>query len=313
MNEAAIAVKGLKKSYKKVPVLKGVDFVVKPGRVFCLLGSNGAGKTTTVKILSTLISYEDGEVQVGGFDLARQPRRIREKISLTGQYAAVDEAQTGRENMQMIAQLRHLKGIAAKNEIEGLLSHFDLLEAADRPASTYSGGMRRKLDLAMSLVGNPSIIFLDEPTVGLDPQSRLAMWDVIKAISKRGTTIFLTTQYLEEAERLADYVAILDKGVIVAEGNIEELKTMLPKGTLSFSFTSEADMCNAVELLAGYKLQADKGNLSISVITDGSLEDLSNISGKLKDINISSFAQQIPTLEDVFLSIIDDGKHRKTV
>jgi len=231
-NDAAIVVKNLKKSFKGVSVLNGLDFYVKPSTIFTLLGSNGSGKTTTVRILCTLLTMDEGQVTIHNIDLSRCPRKVREKISLTGQYAAVDEAQTGRENLQMMSQLRHMKN--AEQVINELLSRFDLIDAADRRVATYSGGMRRKLDLAMSLLGNPSVIFLDEPTTGLDPQSRLTMWGIIKTLAKQGTTIFLTTQYLEEAERLADYIAILHGGKIIAEGTVEELKEMFPPAIVEY-------------------------------------------------------------------------------
>jgi ABC-2 type transport system ATP-binding protein len=226
ITEAVITVKNLKKSYNGIPVLKGVDFYVKPGRIFALLGSNGAGKTTTVKILTTLLSFDEGEITINNCDIKKQAKKVREVISLTGQYAAVDEAQTGRENLVMMAKLRHTPLKLAG--IDKLLQQFSLTEAADKRVSAYSGGMRRKLDLAMSLIGDPQIIYLDEPTTGLDPQSRIAMWDIVQELSSAGKTIFLTTQYLEEAERLADYIAILHEGKIIAEGNFAELRQKFP-------------------------------------------------------------------------------------
>ena len=222
----AIRVQGLEKSYKKLHVLRGVDFDVAPGSIFALLGSNGAGKTTVVKILSTLLKADAGTATVDGFDVATQPADTRESISLTGQFAAVDETLTGRENLTLVARLRHLKGagqIAAE-----LLARFLLADAADRRVSTYSGGMRRRLDIAMSLVGNPPVIFLDEPTTGLDPQSRLEVWNSVKELAGQGTTVLLTTQYLDEAEQLADRIAILHQGRIIANGTLAELKELFP-------------------------------------------------------------------------------------
>ena len=205
----AISVNGLEKSYKNLKVLNNVRFSVQKGHIFALLGSNGAGKTTTIKILTTLLKLDSGNAQVGGFDVVRQPELVREEISLTGQYTALDEVLTGRENLQMIGQLRHLSDVNLKTE--EMLERFDLLDAADRPVATYSGGMRRRLDLTMSLIGSPSIIFLDEPTTGLDPQSRMVMWKIIKDLARAETTVFLTTQYLEEADQLADQIAILNE------------------------------------------------------------------------------------------------------
>lgn len=220
-----ISVRGLKKSYGKHEVLKGVDFCVKKGQIFSLLGSNGAGKTTIVKILSTLLSFNEGAISICSFDLGKLPHKVRECISLTGQYAAVDEMLTGRENMHLVAKLRHLKNY--KEKVNDLLEMFELSAASDKLVKTYSGGMRRKVDIAMSLLGDPQIIFLDEPTVGLDPQSRISLWKTIEDLKNKGTTIFLTTQYLEEAERLADFVAVLDNGKIVSSGTPRELKAAL--------------------------------------------------------------------------------------
>jgi len=225
-NEIAISVKGLKKSYKNTPVLTGVDFEVKTGSVFALLGSNGAGKTTIVKILTTLLKQDSGHVMVNGFDVALKPDSVRQSISLTGQFAAVDDILTGRENLIMIAQLRHLKN--PRQVADDLVKRFGLTDAADRRVSTYSGGMRRRLDIAMSLVGEPQIIFLDEPTAGLDPEVRIEFWQIVKQLAEGGTTVFLTTQYLDEAEQLADRIAILQEGRIIANGTLAELKKLFP-------------------------------------------------------------------------------------
>ncbi|MBS0027171.1 ABC transporter ATP-binding protein [Chitinophaga sp. 22321] len=231
-NEFAISVQGLKKSYKNVPVLEGVDFQVKAGSIFALLGSNGAGKTTIVKILTTLLKQDSGHATVNGFDVISKPDNVRQSISLTGQFAAVDEILTGRENLIMIARLRHLNHpheIAA-----GLLERFGLTDAADRRAATYSGGMRRRLDIAMSLVGNSRVIFLDEPTTGLDPEARMEVWKIIKERAGSGTTVFLTTQYLEEAEQLADKIAILHNGRIIVNGTLAELKQLFPPAKVEY-------------------------------------------------------------------------------
>jgi ABC-2 type transport system ATP-binding protein len=228
----AIQVHGLQKSFGKLQVLQGVDFDVARGSIFALLGSNGAGKTTIVRILSTLLKPDGGTSLVDGFDVLSQPARVRESISLTGQFAAVDEILTGRENLIMIAQLRHVK--RAGNVADGLLERFGLADAAGRRVSTYSGGMRRRLDIAMSLIGNPRVIFLDEPTNGLDPEGRIEVWQVIQNLADSGTTVFLTTQYLDEAEKLADRIAILHEGMIVVSGTLEELRKLLPPAKVEY-------------------------------------------------------------------------------
>jgi ABC-2 type transport system ATP-binding protein len=228
----AIQVRGLHKSYKAVEVLKGVDFDVARGSIFALLGSNGAGKTTIVRILSTLLKPEEGTVLVDGFDVRSEPARVRESISLTGQFAAVDEMLTGRENLVMIGELRHVKGPGSV--ADGLLERFGLAEAGARRVSTYSGGMRRRLDIAMSLIGEPRILFLDEPTNGLDPEGRLEVWQVVQGLADSGTTVLLTTQYLDEAERLADRIAILHDGTIIVSGTLEELRKLVPPAKVEY-------------------------------------------------------------------------------
>jgi len=232
MQNPAIQVKGLQKSYKQLPVLKGVNFEVEKGSIFALLGSNGAGKTTIVKILTTLLKYDGGTAAVNGFDVASKPDNVRQSISLTGQFAAVDEILTGRENLIMIARLRHLKN--PPQVADDLLNRFGLIEAADRRVSTYSGGMRRRLDIAMSLVGKPQLIFLDEPTSGLDPEARIEVWKTVKKLADHGTTVFLTTQYLEEAEQLADQIVILHEGRIIANGTLAELKKLFPPAKVEY-------------------------------------------------------------------------------
>ena len=229
---AAIQVHGLQKSYEKLQVLKGVDFDVARGSIFALLGSNGAGKTTIVRILTTLLKPDDGTTRVDGFDVLSQPARVRESISLTGQFAAVDEILTGRENLIMIAELRHVKG--AGKVADDLLERFGLADAAGRRVSTYSGGMRRRLDIAMSLIGDPRIIFLDEPTNGLDPEGRIEVWQVVQSLADSGTTVFLTTQYLDEAEKLADRIAILHDGTIIVSGTLEELRKLVPPAKVEY-------------------------------------------------------------------------------
>lgn len=231
-NEIAISVNGLKKSYKNVPVLTGVDFEVKTGSIFALLGSNGAGKTTIVKILTTLLKQDSGTAAVNGFDVTAKPSNVRASISLTGQFAAVDEILTGRENLVMIARLRHLKD--PREVAVNLLNGFGLTDAADRKAATYSGGMRRRLDIAMSLVGRSPLIFLDEPTAGLDPEARIEVWKMVRELATNGTTVFLTTQYLDEAEQLADRIAILHEGRIIVSGTLGELKKLFPPAQVEY-------------------------------------------------------------------------------
>jgi len=228
----AIRVKGVTKAFKDLQVLRGVDFEVERGSIFALLGSNGAGKTTLVRILSTLLKADGGAATVQGFDVASAPNDVRDAISLTGQFAAVDEILTGRENLVLVAKLRHLKDPGAV--ADDLLARFSLTDAGGRRAGTYSGGMRRRLDIAMSLIGNPPVIFLDEPTTGLDPQARIEVWDTVKELAHGGTTVLLTTQYLDEAEQLADRIAILHEGTIIQNGTLAELKRLLPQAKVEY-------------------------------------------------------------------------------
>jgi ABC-2 type transport system ATP-binding protein len=232
LQNLSIQVKGLQKSYTNLHVLKGVDFEVEKGSIFALLGSNGAGKTTIVKILTTLLKQDGGTAVVNGFDVALNPENVRQSISLTGQFAAVDEILTGRENLIMIARLRHLYD--SRQIADDLLKRFGLMDAADRRVSTYSGGMRRRLDIAMSLIGKPQVIFLDEPTTGLDPEARIEVWKTVKELAANGTTVFLTTQDLEEAEQLADQIAILHEGRIIAKGTLSDLKKLFPPAKVEY-------------------------------------------------------------------------------
>lgn len=304
--EIAISLEGIEKSFKDVKVLKGVNISVVKGSIFALLGSNGAGKTTAIKILSTLMKPDGGKAEICNYDVVHQAEKVREQISLTGQFAAVDEVLTGRENLRMIGALRHIPDI--NSTVDALLKRFDLEDASNRRVSTYSGGMRRKLDIAMSIVGNPSVIFLDEPTTGLDPQSRSSMWSIVKSLAESGATIFLTTQYLEEAEQLADMIAILNDGVIVAKGTPCELKQNLPQGIVEFSFHSEKDLFQARELLGDYIVKYDNEMLTMAVVTDGSIGQLKDIFSLAYEsgVNISSFTQKLPTLEDVFFTLIGE-------
>ncbi len=232
MTDAAIQVKGLKKSFKTTQVLKGVDFEARRGGIFALLGSNGAGKTTIIRILTTLLKSDGGTAAVNGFDVASKSDNVRQSISLTGQFAAVDEILTGRENLIMIAKLRHMNN--PRQIADDLLNRFGLDNAADRRVSTYSGGMRRRLDIAMSLIGKPQLIFLDEPTTGLDPEARIEVWRTVRELADHGTTVFLTTQYLEEAEQLADQIAILHEGRIIASGTLADLKKLFPPAHVEY-------------------------------------------------------------------------------
>jgi len=313
MNQAEpiITVSSLEKSFKGLRVLKGVGFTINKGSIFAMLGSNGAGKTTTVKILSTLIKPDGGKAEICGYDVVRQSMKVCEHISLTGQYAAVDEALTGRENLRMIGALHHLPD---RNEkADELLEAFNLVDAGGRLVSTYSGGMRRRLDLAMSLLGNPAVIFLDEPTTGLDPQSRLAMWKTIKSLANAGTTVFLTTQYLEEAEQLADRIAILHDGVIVAEGTPGALKKRIPQGTIELTFYNEGEIEKACDLLKEYQVNKYMEMLTITIMTDGSVKQLTDILNHINNagISVSGFTQKLPTLEEVFLKLVNDKEEER--
>jgi ABC-2 type transport system ATP-binding protein len=262
--DTAIRVQGLEKSYRDLRVLRGVDFDVARGSIFALLGSNGAGKTTVVRILSTLLKADAGIAAVAGFDVARQAQKVRETISLTGQFAAVDEVLSGRENLVLIAQLRHL---AAPGAIaDGLLARFALSDAGSRKVSTYSGGMRRRLDIAMSLIGEPPVIFLDEPTTGLDPSARLEVWEAVKELARGGTTVLLTTQYLEEAEQLADRIAILHRGRIVVDGTLAELKQLLPPAKVEY-VEKQPSLEDVFFALTGDDDTAESGDADSSAVT----------------------------------------------
>ena len=308
--ENIITVTSLKKSFKNNQVLSDVSFTIRKGSIFALLGSNGAGKTTAVKILSTLSKADGGSATICGYDVKHQAEKVRECISLTGQYAAVDESLTGRENLEMIGKLRHLPNV--KNRASELLEVFRLEDAAKRLASTYSGGMRRRLDIAMSLVGNPKVLFLDEPTTGLDPQNRIAMWGMVRELADNGTTILLTTQYLEEAENLADHIAILHNGKITAEGSAKELKAVLPRGGVVLDFDTQEDTEIAQVVLSKYQIKRVKSK-TLDVATDGSSEQFADVLARLnrEELSLVRFTQKIPTLEDVFLTLI--GERKRTV
>jgi ABC-2 type transport system ATP-binding protein len=304
MPALAIEAENLKKSYRNVEVLRDVSFGVKQGTIFALLGVNGSGKTTTINILTTLLSADGGTATVGGFDVAAQPKSVRGQISLTGQFAAVDEVLTGRENLLLIGELRHVKDPA--QTAQALLEQFGLAEAADRRAGTYSAGMRRRLDIAMSLIGNPPVLFLDEPTTGLDPQSRNMMWALITTLAKGGTTIFLTTQYLDEADQLADTIAILSQGRIVAQGTAQDLKKTVPQGRIELVFHDQEHLDAAARLLEREDAVRDDGALSLIVTTDGSVGKVAQLFNLLQAarIEVAEFFQKTTTLDEVFLKII---------
>ncbi len=271
-----ITVSHLEKSFKTHQVLKDVSLVVKKGSIFALLGSNGAGKTTIIRILSTLMMPDGGSASINGYDVAEQGDEVRDLISLTGQFVAIDEVLTGRENLKLIGELRRIENISKK--VDEWLSIFNLEEAANRKVSTYSGGMKRRLDIAMSLMDNPKVLFLDEPTTGLDPQNRMAMWDMVKQLSANGTTIFLTTQYLEEAEYLSDTIAILHDGKIIVEGSPNYLKEIIPRQGVTLNFDNNSHAQEALDVLS------DNG------------------------IHVDSIEQNLPSLEDVFLTLIKEKK-----
>ncbi len=300
----AITVEKLQKSYKNVDVLKGVTFAVEAGSVFALLGSNGAGKTTTINILTTLIRSDGGTASVAGFDVDARPAKVREHISLTGQFAAVDNRLTARENLVLIGDLRHVDD--PSQTAAGLLVKFGLVDAADRRVTTFSGGMRRRLDIAMSLIGRPDVIFLDEPTTGFDPEARNEMWQTIRRLADDGTTVFLTTQHLEEADQLADRIAVLHGGEIVANGSAAELKKLVPGGMVELGFRDARSLAAAARVLgAHYETTTDEG-LKLTVATDGTVSAVASVFTLLRDTRIEplEFTQKLVTLEDVFLKII---------
>jgi ABC-2 type transport system ATP-binding protein len=303
----AIEVNHLVKGYKGVPVLHDVSFDVRQGTVFALLGANGSGKTTTINVLTTLIKADGGSASVGGFDVATEPGKVREQISVTGQFAAVDYMLTARENLVLMGELRHVadpQGVATS-----LLDKFDLNDAADRRLLTFSGGMGRRLDIAMSLVGDAPIIFFDEPTTGLDPQSRNDMWATIRTLADGGTTIFLTTQYLEEADRLADQIAILHGGEVVASGTPEELKTMVPSGVVELDFTDDDELVAAERALSNGH-EVSRLDSTLVVASNGSVADTADMFIRLNNAGVepTGFTAKTPTLDDVFFQILGESK-----
>ena len=303
---AAIRATGLRKSYGTQVVLDGIDLEVPEGTVYALLGPNGAGKTTTVQILSTLIAADGGDVEIAGRDVAREPDAVRAMIGVTGQFSAVDGLFSGEENLQLIADLRHLGKAAGRRRVAELLERFDLVDAAKKPVATYSGGMRRRLDLAMTLVADPRIIFLDEPTAGLDPRSRRVVWQTIRDLVARGVTILLTTQYLEEADRLAHRIGVLDHGKFVAEGSPAELKRLVPGGHIRLAFADADELERAARTFDGGS--RDDEALSLQIPGDGGVRSLRALLDRLdtESIDVSALSVETPDLDDVFLSLTGD-------
>jgi ABC-2 type transport system ATP-binding protein len=309
----AISTRALRKSFGEHVVLDDVDLTVAQGTIFSLLGPNGAGKTTMARILSTLIRADAGECRVGGHDVAADPDAVRALIGVTGQFSAVDNFLTGEENLRLMADLRHLGRDAGRRRIAELLQRFDLTDAASKPLATYSGGMRRRLDLAMTLVGNPAVIFLDEPTTGLDPRSRRTMWQIIRELVHDGVTIFLTTQYLEEADQLADRVAVLDQGRIVAEGTPAELKRRIPGGHIQLQFAGPQALSAAAGLLPG--ASADNDQLTLAIPGDGSVASLRRVLDELDHagVDVEQLSIHTPDLDDVFFAVTGHTTTESTV
>ncbi|HEV7852981.1 MAG TPA: ATP-binding cassette domain-containing protein [Mycobacterium sp.] len=309
--QPAIQIRGLQKSFKDNRVLRGVDLDIPAGIVFALLGANGAGKTTTINILTTLLAADAGTVRVAGFDVVSHAEQVRASIGVTGQFAAVDGLLTGQENLRLMARLAHLGSETAHNRIAELLDQFGLTEAARKPASTYSGGMRRRLDLAMSLVLDPAIIFLDEPTTGVDPRGRAVMWDIVRGLAAQGKTIFLTTQYLEEADQLASRVAVIDSGTIIAEGTPAELKRRVGTGHLVLDLPTPNALATASRVLPG--ATADMDALALRVDGDTDADSIRDTLVRLDaaQVPISSLRIVTPDLDDVFFALTGTAKTKK--
>ncbi|RMI33396.1 ATP-binding cassette domain-containing protein [Nocardia stercoris] len=303
MNSTAIAANGLRKAYGDKTILEGIDLNIGAGTIFALLGPNGAGKTTTVNILTTLSKADGGSARVAGYDIATETKAVRASIGVTGQFAAVDDLLTGEENLQLMADLHRLRGADRKRVVTGLLERFDLLESARKPAASYSGGMRRKLDLAMTLVTKPEIVFLDEPTTGLDPRSRRTMWEIVRELTSEGVTIFLTTQYLEEADQLADRIAVLDQGRIVAEGTADDLKRRVPGSYIAFRFDQLAELRAAAAALPD--ASSDDEALTLRVPGSGGSAFLRDLLDRLAASGLEAAEVSIhtPDLDDVFLAL----------
>jgi ABC-2 type transport system ATP-binding protein len=308
---SAITATALRKSYGKKVVLDGIDLNIPEGMVFALLGPNGAGKTTTVQILSTYIKPDGGTVRVAGHDVARDPDAVRAAIGVTGQFSAVDGLLTGEENLMLMANLHHLGGREGRKRVAELLTQFDLVEAGPKILGTYSGGMRRRLDLAMTLIGDPRIVFLDEPTTGLDPRSRHTMWQIFRDLAAGGVTIFLTTQQLEEADKLANRIAVLDKGKLVAEGTPEELKRMIPGGSVKLRF-ADADRLATAALALGDASRDDEA-LTLEITTDGGVRSLRSLLDNLdhENIAVDRLTVNEPDLDDVYFALTGHATKEK--
>ncbi len=305
MASNAIEIKNLFKSFKKVKVLEGISFDVEQGSILALLGPNGAGKTTTIKILSTLLRPDGGSAKILGHDVVKQGDEVRSSIGLTGQYAAVDEYLNARENLQMMGRLYRLSTADSTRRADELLEQFDLVEASKRIVKTYSGGMRRRLDLAMSLISSPPVIFLDEPTTGLDPRSRIMMWDMIKKLADSGTTILLTTQYMDEADNLAERIVVIDHGKVIAEGTPDTLKRKVGSDRLELTISKKSSFEKAQDVVIGEARQVDLERRVISVATKGGVKDLKQVLDQLEKskIDVESVSLHSPTLDDVFMTL----------
>jgi ABC-2 type transport system ATP-binding protein len=310
-NQTAIAVRNLRKSYGSQLVLNGLDLDVPEGSVYALLGPNGSGKTTTVQILSTYLALDGGQVRIAGHDLVKEPAAVRSAIGVTGQFSAVDSLLTGEENLRLMTKLYHLGAQEGRRKTAELLERFDLIDAARKMAATYSGGMKRRLDLAMSLVGSPRIIFLDEPTTGLDPRSRKTMWEIIRELLGEGVTIFLTTQYLDEADELADKIGVLDQGKLVAEGTVAELKRRIPGGHVRLQFADACQLSSAALALQG--AMQDEEALTLTVPSDGSVRSLRTLLDRLDNeaIAVENLTVQMPNLDDVFFALTGAARNLK--
>lgn len=305
-SSSVISVKGLQKSYGDLKVLKGVTFSVKRGQILALLGPNGAGKTTTIRILATLLESDGGKASINGHDVVEDAGKVRESIGLTGQYAAVDEYLTGEENLYIMGRLYRLSKKDTRRRTDELLKQVDLVEASKRPVKTYSGGMKRRIDMAMSLIAAPPVLFLDEPTTGLDPRSRAAMWDLIRKLSDAGTTILLTTQYMDEADQLADNIIVIDNGKVIAEGTSTELKAKVGSDRLELTIGAKSDFDDAIKAVKGEKAEIDAEARIISVVASKSgVTKLKQVLQKLEDakIQVDNVSLHRPTLDDVFMSL----------
>jgi len=305
MTENAIEIKSLRKSFGKKEVLKGIDLTVKKGQIVAILGPNGAGKTTTINILSTLMKSDSGDIKVNGHDVNTAPGEVRSSIGLTGQFAAVDEYLTGEENLNLVGGLYHMKKSEYEPITKRLIEDFDLVESSKTPVKSYSGGMKRKIDLAMSLIASPPIIFLDEPTTGLDPRSRNTMWELIKKLAKDGTTILLTTQYMDEADKLADHIIVIDNGVVISEGTALQLKSQVGDDRVDIVLGADGDFDSALKLLENESATTNLEENTISISAKKGVKKLQTILGILEktDLDVETVTLRKPTLDDVFLSL----------